>query len=58
MVAIKKDLNSNSNVGIYTHCFISYFGVESDSLLSLFSFVSEANEKRIVRFHPKDCPQW
>ena len=61
MVAIKKVLNSSSNVGIITldtYCFVSYFGVESDLLLSLFSFVSEANEKRIVRFHPKDCPQW
>ena len=33
MVAIKKVLNSSSNVGIVTletYCFVSYFGVESD----------------------------
>ena len=37
MVAIKKVLNSSSNVGIITldtYCFVSYFGVESDLLLS------------------------
>ena len=61
MVAIKKVLNSSSNVGIVTletYCFVSYFGVESDLLLSFFFFVPEVNKKRIVRFHRKDCPLW
>ena len=60
MVAIKKVLNSSSNVGIVTldtYCFVSYFGVESDLLL-FFSFVPEVNKKRIMRFHRKDCPLW
>ena len=48
MVAIKKVLNSSSNVGIVTletYCFVSYFGVESDLLLSFFCLCPKSTRR-------------